>query len=70
MDANVYAVDDYRSNPASPLVWYDRGPGVRPRALHGHAWENPRPDSEIRAIHMVSAHDAAGLMLLGVTGVE
>lgn len=70
MDANVYAVDDYRSNPASPLVWYDRGPGVRPRALHGHAWENPRPDSEISAIHMVSAHDAAGLMLLGVTGVE
>lgn len=70
MGANVYAVDDYRSNPAAPLLWYDRGPGVRARALHGFAWENPRPGSEIRAIHMVSADDAAGLMLLGVTGVE
>lgn len=72
MEQTVYALDDPRSTPESPLLWQrkPRTPEEPPAAIHGHLWKNPTPEKPIRELIFRSDRRGSALMLFGVTGVE
>lgn len=67
----VFAFDDARVRPESPIVW--RAPaerGLPQRTLHAYVWRNPQPAKVIRSIEVESANRASGVVVFAMGGVQ
>ncbi len=65
----VFAFEDTRVKPDSPVIWTAPGDARTPlRVIHATLWKNPHPQKIIREIEFVSSERGSGLVVFGVGG--